>query len=65
MDQGVEETEVDENGLTMKEERELKWKEENEASEMAGMDKVAMREYYKVRSPRPSSSLSFIDRFLR
>ncbi|BGP10218.1 hypothetical protein JCM10049v2_006101 [Rhodotorula toruloides] len=47
LDQGVEETEVDENGLTMKEERELKWKEENEASEMAGMDKVAMREYYK------------------
>ncbi|BGP34203.1 hypothetical protein JCM10296v2_006018 [Rhodotorula toruloides] len=47
LDQGVEEAEVDENGLTMKEERELKWKEENEANEMAGLDKVAMREYYK------------------
>lgn len=40
---------TDENGLTMKEERELKWKEENEASELAGMDKNAMREFYKVR----------------
>ncbi|GJN92375.1 hypothetical protein Rhopal_005405-T1 [Rhodotorula paludigena] len=38
---------TDENGLTMKEERELKWKEENEASELAGMDKNAMREFYK------------------
>jgi hypothetical protein len=43
------ESDHDENGLTMKEERELKWKEENEASEMQGMDKVAMREFYKVR----------------
>ncbi|KAG0663551.1 hypothetical protein C6P46_002447 [Rhodotorula mucilaginosa] len=41
------ESDHDENGLTMKEERELKWKEENEASEMQGMDKVAMREFYK------------------
>lgn len=32
----------------MKEERELKWKEENEASELQGMDKNAMREFYKV-----------------
>ncbi|GEM10464.1 F-box domain, cyclin-like domain containing protein [Rhodotorula toruloides] len=47
LDQGVEEADVDENGLTLKEERELKWKEENEGNEMAGMDKVAMREYYK------------------
>lgn len=43
------ESDHDENGLTLKEERELKWKEENEASEMDGMDKNAMREYYKVR----------------
>ncbi|BGP57150.1 hypothetical protein JCM8202_005412 [Rhodotorula sphaerocarpa] len=41
------ESDHDENGLTLKEERELKWKEENEASEMDGMDKNAMREYYK------------------
>ncbi|GAA5991759.1 hypothetical protein JCM10908_001126 [Rhodotorula pacifica] len=41
------ESDHDENGLTMKEERELRWKEENEASEMQGMDKVAMREFYK------------------
>ncbi|GAA5869161.1 hypothetical protein JCM3774_003968 [Rhodotorula dairenensis] len=41
------ESDHDENGLTMKEERELKWKEENEASEMQGMDKLAMREFYK------------------
>ncbi|POY72333.1 hypothetical protein BMF94_4635 [Rhodotorula taiwanensis] len=41
------ESDHDENGLTMKEERELKWKEENEASELQGMDKNAMREFYK------------------
>ncbi|GAA5824855.1 hypothetical protein JCM10212_005323, partial [Sporobolomyces blumeae] len=40
------EADTDENGLTMKEERELRWKEENDAAE-AGMDKVAMRAYYK------------------
>ncbi|GAA5850342.1 hypothetical protein JCM3766R1_004317 [Sporobolomyces carnicolor] len=42
-----EAADTDENGLTMKEERELKWAQENEESEMAGMDKVAMRAYYK------------------
>ncbi|BGP42286.1 hypothetical protein JCM10449v2_006291 [Rhodotorula kratochvilovae] len=42
-----EESEHDENGLTLKEERELKWRDENEASELAGMDKNAMREFYK------------------
>ncbi|GAA5981091.1 hypothetical protein JCM11641_001450 [Rhodosporidiobolus odoratus] len=41
-----EEAETDENGLTMKEERELKWKEENE-EQFGPVDKVAMREYYK------------------
>lgn len=38
----------DENGLTLKEERELKWAEENEAQEALGLDKVQMRQYYKV-----------------
>ncbi|BGP18636.1 hypothetical protein JCM10213_004186 [Rhodosporidiobolus nylandii] len=38
--------ERDENGLTQKEERELKWAEENEEAE-GPIDKVAMREYYK------------------
>ncbi|GAA6013551.1 hypothetical protein JCM10207_004772 [Rhodosporidiobolus poonsookiae] len=42
-----EPTDRDENGLTMKEERELKWAQENEESEFAGMDKNQMREYYK------------------
>lgn len=48
--------ERDEDGLTMKEERELKWVEENEEAEMAGMDKGQMRAYYKVRL---ASSLVF------
>ncbi|GAA5823749.1 hypothetical protein JCM11251_003279 [Rhodosporidiobolus azoricus] len=39
-------TDTDENGLTMREERELKWKEENEA-QYGPVDKVAMREFYK------------------
>lgn len=38
----------DEDGLTMKEERELKWKEEKEGQEAEKVDKVAMRAYYKV-----------------
>ncbi|GAA6024407.1 hypothetical protein JCM11491_003543 [Sporobolomyces phaffii] len=41
------EADVDENGLTMKEERELKWQHENDEEELAGVDKVAMRAYYK------------------
>jgi len=49
-DTETKEADVDEDGLTMKEERELKWAEENEESELAGMDKVAMRAYYKVHS---------------
>lgn len=32
----------------MKEEREEKWREENEDAEREGGDKVAMRQYYKV-----------------
>ncbi|GAA5870087.1 hypothetical protein JCM1840_003577 [Sporobolomyces johnsonii] len=52
------EADVDENGLTMKEERELKWKEENEASE-AGLDKVAMREYYKSLGNKKVKGKSF------
>ncbi|GAA5889257.1 hypothetical protein JCM6882_000689 [Rhodosporidiobolus microsporus] len=40
-------TDTDENGLTMREERELKWKEENEAQLVGAVDKVAMREFYK------------------
>ena len=47
-DTETKEADVDENGLTMKEERELKWAQENEELETAGMDKVAMRAYYKV-----------------
>lgn len=46
-DTETKEADVDENGLTMKEERELKWAQENEEGETAGMDKVAMRAYYK------------------
>lgn len=46
-DTETKEADVDENGLTMKEERELKWAQENEELETAGMDKVAMRAYYK------------------
>ncbi|GAA5857132.1 hypothetical protein JCM9279_006020 [Rhodotorula babjevae] len=42
-----DESDHDENGLTLKEERELKWRDENEADELAGMDKNAMREFYK------------------
>jgi hypothetical protein len=38
----------DEDGLTMKEERELKWAEENEEAN-GPIDKNAMREFYKVR----------------
>lgn len=34
--------------MTMKEEREEKWREENEEAEREGGDKVAMRQYYKV-----------------
>ena len=56
------ESDHDENGLTMKEERELKWKEENEASEMQGMDKVAMREFYKVRSLARNDPLRAVPR---
>ena len=51
-----DESDHDENGLTLKEERELKWRDENEADELAGMDKNAMREFYKVR--RPALALS-------
>lgn len=43
-----EEEGVDEEGVTMREEREAKWKEENEGREMEAGDKVAMRAYYKV-----------------
>lgn len=45
-DTETKEADVDEDGLTMKEERELKWAEENQ-EELEGMDKVAMRAYYK------------------
>jgi len=48
-DTETKEADVDEDGLTMKEERELKWAEENQ-EELEGMDKVAMRAYYKVSS---------------
>ncbi|KAK4050775.1 hypothetical protein OIV83_003196 [Microbotryomycetes sp. JL201] len=41
------ESDHDENGLTMKEERELKWKEENEQAEALFADKNEMRQYYK------------------
>ena len=48
----------DEDGLTQKEEREAKWAEENDQAEAMGMDKVQMRQYYKVshltRVPLPS-----------
>lgn len=37
----------DENGLTMKEEREAKWREENELAEDEAGDKGVMRAYYK------------------
>lgn len=47
-DTETKEADLDEDGLTMKEERELKWAEENQ-EELEGMDKVAMRAYYKVR----------------
>ncbi|KAK4047859.1 hypothetical protein OIO90_006020 [Microbotryomycetes sp. JL221] len=40
------ESDHDENGLTMKEERELKWKQENEANAVFA-DKNEMRQYYK------------------
>jgi hypothetical protein len=43
---------VDDDGITMREEREEKWREENEGV-MQGMDKVEARKFYKVR-PRPS-----------
>lgn len=36
----------------MKEERELKWAEENEEAEALGADKVEMRKYYKVGCTR-------------
>ncbi|SGY62211.1 BQ5605_C007g04665 [Microbotryum silenes-dioicae] len=38
---------TDENGLTMQEERELKWAEENEANDSQFADKNEMRAYYK------------------
>lgn len=57
----TKEADVDENGLTMKEERELKWAQENEEEEMAGVDKVAMRAYYKVRAPRSIFVISNAD----
>ncbi|SCV71575.1 BQ2448_3163 [Microbotryum intermedium] len=40
-------SETDENGLTMQEERELKWAEENEANDAQFADKNEMRAYYK------------------
>lgn len=49
VDSDEEEEGVDEEGVTMREEREAKWKEENEGREMEAGDKVAMRQYYKVR----------------
>lgn len=40
----------DDEGRTMKEEREEKWREENELAEEEAGDKGVMRKYYKVRS---------------
>lgn len=45
----------------MKEERELRWKEENEASELAGMDKNAMREFYKVSLQTISARCAYLE----
>ncbi|GAA5926247.1 uncharacterized protein JCM15063_000225 [Sporobolomyces koalae] len=53
------EADVDEDGLTMKEERELKWAQENEENEFAGMDKVAMRAYYKSLGNKKVKGKSF------
>ena len=56
--------ELNEEGMTMKEEREERWREENEGLAREGEDKGAMREYYKVRSScMPSLSRSFTQPF--
>lgn len=52
------EDELDEEGVSMKEEREERWREENEGVE-GGMSKEDARKWYKVRTV-PSSHPSLL-----
>lgn len=58
LDDPTNDGERDEDGLTMKEEREQKWEQENRSQQEEKVDKVAMRAYYKVSPPPAPCSVT-------